>query len=65
VIRMPFSKHDIDPEHIEMMHTTFCRVCDVLKISSGREDLMTELIAMKVVDLVKAGESTPAAFIVA
>jgi len=26
---MPFTNHDLDPEHIESMRAAFCRVCDV------------------------------------
>jgi hypothetical protein len=29
---MPFSKLDLDPEHIEAIHDAFRRVCDILRL---------------------------------
>jgi hypothetical protein len=56
---MPFSKYDIDNEHIEAMRAAFRRVCDVLQLDWHREDPMTEIIIMKVAELAKAGEYDP------
>jgi hypothetical protein len=53
---MPFSKYDIDPQHIETMRAAFHRVCDVLLLKCDRDDPMTEVIADKVFALAKAGE---------
>ena len=47
---MPFSRYDIDNEHIEAMRRAFQRVCDMLQLDSGREDPMTEIIVMKIVE---------------
>jgi hypothetical protein len=56
---MPFSKLDLDPEHIEAMHAAFRRVCDILQLSCDREDPLTEIVVMKIMDLAKAGERDP------
>jgi hypothetical protein len=51
---MPFSKFNVEPEHIEAMRAAFRRVCDVLQLDCGRDDPMTELVVMKIVELAKA-----------
>ena len=56
---MPFSKHDIDPEHIEAMRAAFRRVCDILQLNCEADDPMTEIVVMKIVELAKAGELGP------
>jgi hypothetical protein len=56
---MPFSKYDIDPEHIETMRAAFHRVCDVLQLDCDREDSMTEIVVTKIVELAKASELDP------
>jgi hypothetical protein len=53
---MPFSKHNIDPEHIEAMRAAFHRVCDILHLNCNADDPMTEIVVMKIVELAKAGE---------
>jgi hypothetical protein len=45
---MPFSKLALDPEHIEVMHDAFRRVCDILQLSCEREDQLTELVVLKI-----------------
>ena len=45
---MPFSRLDLDPEHIEAMRAAFNRVCDILQLSCDREDPLTELVVMKI-----------------
>jgi hypothetical protein len=56
---MPFSKHDIDPQHIEAMRAAFRRVCDILQLNCEADDPMTEIVVMKIVELAKAGELDP------
>lgn len=56
---MPFSKLDLDPEHIEAMRAAFNRVCDTLHLTCGREDPLTDLVVLKIVELAKAGERDP------
>ena len=56
---MPFSKYDIDPEHVEAMRAAFHRICDVLQLDCGREDPMTEIVVVKIVELATAGELDP------
>jgi hypothetical protein len=56
---MPFSKYDIDPEHVEAMRASFRQICDVLQLDCGREDPMTEIVVMKIVELARAGELDP------
>jgi hypothetical protein len=58
---MPFSKLDVDPQHIEAMRAAFNRVCDVLQLSCDREDPLTELVVLKIIELAKAGERDPEA----
>jgi hypothetical protein len=53
---MPFSKHHIDPAHIEAMRAAFQRVCDILQLKCDKDDPMTEVIVNKIVALAKAGE---------
>jgi hypothetical protein len=56
---MPFSKYTVDHEEIEAMRAAFHRVCDVLQLSGGTDDVMTELVVMKIVELAKGGELNP------
>ena len=56
---MPFTNHDLDPEHIESMRAAFCRVCDVLNLDCNTDDPMTELVVTKIVELAKAGDLDP------
>jgi hypothetical protein len=53
---MPFSKHHIDPAHIEAMRAAFKKVCEALLLKCDRDDPMTEIIVTKIVALAKAGE---------
>jgi hypothetical protein len=53
---MPFSKHHIDPAHIEAMRAAFKKVCDTLLLKCDADDPMTEIIVTKIVALAKAGE---------
>jgi hypothetical protein len=53
---MPFSKHQIDPAHIEAMRAAFNRVCDALLLKCDCDDPMTEIIADKIVALADDGE---------
>jgi hypothetical protein len=53
---MTFSKYDIDPAHNEAMRSAFRMVCSVLQLDCAREDAITDLIAMKIVELANAGE---------
>jgi hypothetical protein len=55
---MPFTKYVVDPAHIEAMRTAFYRVCGVLQLERVG-DPITELVALKIVDLAKAGELDP------
>jgi hypothetical protein len=56
---MPFSKFQLDHEHIEAMHAAFRRVCDILQLSCDREDPLTELVVLKIMELAKSGERDP------
>jgi hypothetical protein len=48
---MPFSKYDIDPEHIEAMRAAFYRVCGILQLDGDPDDAETEIVVMKIVEL--------------
>jgi hypothetical protein len=56
---MPFSKLQLDPEHIEAMHDAFRRVCDILQLSCDREDPLTEIVVLKIMELAKSGQRDP------
>jgi hypothetical protein len=56
---MPFSKHQIDPAHIEAMQSAFDKVCDALQLTCEVDDRMTEIIANKIVAAGEAGEHDP------
>jgi hypothetical protein len=53
---MPFSKHQIDPAHIEATRAAFRKVCDALLLKCDRDDPMMEVIVTKIVALAEAGE---------
>jgi hypothetical protein len=53
---MPFSKHYVDPLHIEAMRAAFYKVCDALLLNGDVDDPMTEVVVEKIVALTKAGE---------
>ena len=53
---MPFSKHHVDPAHMEAMRAAFNKVCDALLLKCDAVDPMTEIIVSKIVALAKAGE---------
>jgi hypothetical protein len=56
---MQFSRLQLDPEHIEAMHDAFRRVCDILQLSCDREDPLTEIVVLKIMELAKSGERDP------
>src|SRR5882757_11224983 len=56
---MPFSKLHLDPEHIDAMRDAFRRVCDILQLSCDREDPLTEIVVLKIMELAKLGERDP------
>jgi hypothetical protein len=52
---MPFSGNlAFDPEHVQVMLTAFDGACAKLHLRKG--DKLTDLVALKIVDLAKAGE---------
>jgi hypothetical protein len=53
---MPFSKHHIDPAHLEAIRTAFHKACDVLQLKCDADDRITEIIVTKIVTLAMAGE---------
>jgi hypothetical protein len=55
----PFSKLQLDFEHIEAMHDAFQRVCDILQLPCDLEDFLTEFVVLKIMELAKAGERDP------
>jgi hypothetical protein len=44
---------------MEAVRAAFYRVCDVLQLSCDREDLLTDVVVTKIVELAKAGERDP------
>jgi hypothetical protein len=56
---MPFSKHQIDPAHIEAMRSAFHKMCDALQLKCELDDPMTEIIVNKIVAAANGGEHDP------
>jgi hypothetical protein len=56
---MPFSKFDVDPEHMEAMRAAFERVCDVLNLDCDADDSLAESIVQKIVRLAETGDLDP------
>jgi hypothetical protein len=46
-----------DPEHVQVMLTAFDGACAKLQLRKG--DKLTDLVALKIVDLARAGERDP------
>jgi hypothetical protein len=44
---------------MEAMRAAFYRICEVLQLSCDREDPLTEVVILKIVELAKAGERDP------
>jgi hypothetical protein len=44
------------PEQIRVMHRAFEAVCAKLQLSTGRGDRVTELVALRIIELALAGE---------
>jgi hypothetical protein len=54
---VPFSKLQLlDSDQIEAMREAFRRVCDILQLECGREDKLTEVVVLKIIELARAGE---------
>jgi hypothetical protein len=51
-----FSKHLMEPAHIEAMRAAFRNVCDALMLRCDVDDPMMEVIVAKIVALAEAGE---------
>jgi hypothetical protein len=49
----------MDLDHIEAMHAAFRRVSDILQLDRSQDELLTEIIVLKIVELAKAGERDP------
>jgi hypothetical protein len=45
-----------EPEHIQAMHRDFDAVCAKLQLSTGTGDRVTELVAVRIIELAMAGE---------
>jgi hypothetical protein len=45
-----------EPEHIQAMHTAFDVACAKLQLSTGTGDRVTELVAVRIIELAMAGE---------
>ena len=54
---IPFSRDvGFDPEQVDAMLTAFDAVCTKLRLVRGRGDQLTELVALKIVDLARTGQ---------
>jgi hypothetical protein len=60
---MPANRRDsapiFDPEQIAAMHTAFERVCTRMRLSGTKAAPVIELVAIKIVELARAGEFDP------
>jgi hypothetical protein len=56
---MFFSKHQIDPAHIEAMRAAFRKVCDALLLKCDRDDPMTEVSQTRSSPLRRLASMTP------
>jgi hypothetical protein len=56
---MPFSKHQVNPEHIEAMHRAFRKVCEALHLDCKPGEPLTDVIVEKIVEHARAGETDP------
>ena len=45
-----------EPEHIQAMHRAFDAVCAKLELSTAAVDQVTELVALRIIELARAGE---------
>jgi hypothetical protein len=45
-----------EPEHIQAMHKAFEAVCAKLELSTAAVDQVTELVALRIMELARAGE---------
>jgi hypothetical protein len=57
--KFDFAEHMlIDAEHIEAMRLAFHKACAILQLSD-EDDAFTELVAEKIIEVAKTGESDP------
>jgi hypothetical protein len=56
---MPFSKHEVNLEHIETTRVAFRKVCEAHQLDCKPGEPLTDLIVMKIVEYAKPGESNP------
>jgi len=54
--RPPHRTLTFEPNHIQAMRKAFDAVCARLELSAGREDQATELVALKIIELARAGD---------
>jgi hypothetical protein len=57
-IRSHLKDHLLEPERIEAMRLAFEKACDALQITH-KDDALSEIIAMKIVELGSGGEIDP------
>jgi hypothetical protein len=56
---MPFSKHQVSPEHVEAMRSAFHKVCAVLQLDCKPGEPLTDVIVEKIIEHARAGETDP------
>jgi hypothetical protein len=49
----------VGPQLVEVIQLAFHKACDVLQLKRGPDDAMTDLVAMEIIELAKAGETDP------
>ena len=49
----------LQPQLTEVMRRAFQKASDVLQLTGRPDDAMTDLVATKIIELVKAGETDP------
>jgi hypothetical protein len=53
---MSIRSYFVEDEHVEAMRAAFQKACEALQLNGGATDAVTELVAMKIIELATAGE---------
>jgi hypothetical protein len=56
---MPFRKYQLTPEQVEPMRQAFGTLCQALDMNCQPEDLATDLLVAKIMDVAATGELDP------
>jgi hypothetical protein len=54
---MPFSKHQVSPEHMEVMRSAFHKIREALPLDCKPGEPLTDIIVAKIIEQTRAGET--------